>query len=60
MQSLFATVTNVNFDPERLEELIRMAEAMTAKLGGSKSLNPFTFRRRQGRCVAALDAFYSV
>ncbi len=36
MQSLFATVTNVNFDPERLEELIRMAEAVTAKLGGTK------------------------
>lgn len=36
MQSLFATVTNVNFDPERLEELIRMTEAMNAKLGGAK------------------------
>ena len=36
MQSLFATVTNVNFDPERLAELIRMTEAMNAKMGGSK------------------------
>ena len=36
MQSLFATVTNVNFDPDRLAELIRMAEANTAKLGGKK------------------------
>jgi hydroxylamine reductase len=40
MQSLFATVTNVNFDPDRLAELIRMTEANTAKLGGAKTFNP--------------------
>ena len=39
MQTLFATVTNVNFDPDRLAELIRMAEANTAKLGGVKGFD---------------------
>ena len=40
MQGLFATVTNVNFDPERIEELRRMAEGTKAKLGGAEDFNP--------------------
>jgi len=39
MQGLFATVTNVNFDPARIDELKKMAEAMTLKLGGAKEYN---------------------
>ncbi len=35
MQGLFATVTNVNFDPARIDELKKMAETMTLKLGGA-------------------------
>jgi len=42
MQSLFATVTNVNFDPARLDELKKMADGMTIKLGGGKEFNPGT------------------
>ena len=40
MQSLFATVTNVNFDPARLDELKKMADGMSVKLGGGKDFNP--------------------
>jgi hydroxylamine reductase len=40
MQGLFATVTNVNFDSERIEELRRMAEGTKAKLGGAEDFNP--------------------
>ena len=39
MQGLFATVTNVNFDPARIDELKKMAETMTLKLGGAKEYN---------------------
>jgi hydroxylamine reductase len=39
MQGLFATVTNVNFDPDRIDELKRMAETMTLKLGVKKEFN---------------------
>jgi hydroxylamine reductase len=35
MQGLFATVTNVNFDPRRIEELISQVQAEKAKLGGA-------------------------
>ncbi len=35
MQALFATVTNVNFDPERIGELIKLTQMETAKLGGA-------------------------
>ncbi len=40
MQGLFATVTNVNFDPERLDELKKMAEGTKAKLGGAEDFDP--------------------
>jgi len=39
MQGLFATVTNVNFDAARIDELKKMAETMTLKLGGAKEYN---------------------
>jgi hydroxylamine reductase len=35
MQGLFATVTNVNFDPRRIEELISQVRAEKARLGGA-------------------------
>jgi hydroxylamine reductase len=35
MQGLFATVTNVNFDPARIRELIRKVQAEKARLGGA-------------------------
>jgi hydroxylamine reductase len=40
MQGLFATVTNVNFDPARLDELKKMAEEIKTKLGGAKDFHP--------------------
>ena len=40
MQGLFATVTNVNFDPNRLDELKKMAEGTKAKLGGAEDFDP--------------------
>lgn len=40
MQGLFATVTNVNFDPKRIEELKTQVEAEKAKLGGAADYNP--------------------
>ncbi|NPV92696.1 MAG: hydroxylamine reductase [Firmicutes bacterium] len=35
MQGLFATLTNVNFDPARIDELKQQVQAATAKLGGA-------------------------
>lgn len=35
MQGLFATVTNVNFDAARIEELTTLVKDQTAKLGGA-------------------------
>jgi hydroxylamine reductase len=40
MQGLFATVTNVNFDPARIDELIREARAEKEKLGGAEDFDP--------------------
>jgi hydroxylamine reductase len=40
MQGLFATVTNVNFDPARIDELKKMAEDTKKKLGGSVDFDP--------------------
>ena len=42
MQGLFTTVTNVNFDPARLDELKKMVENMKIKLGGAKDFDPAT------------------
>jgi hydroxylamine reductase len=42
MQGLFATVTNVNFDPVRLDELKKMVESKKLKLGGAKDFDPTT------------------
>ena len=42
MQGLFTTVTNVNFDPARLDELKKMVESMKVKLGGAKDFDPAT------------------
>jgi hydroxylamine reductase len=39
MQSLFATLTNVNFDPERIDDLIHQTGDEKAKLGGAENLN---------------------
>ncbi|NLC62962.1 MAG: hydroxylamine reductase [Thermoanaerobacterales bacterium] len=38
MQSLFATVTNVNFDEDRIDEMIRLVNSETDKLGGAKEM----------------------
>jgi len=38
MQSLFATVTNVNFDEARIDELIAKVQAEKAKLGGAEDM----------------------
>jgi len=40
MQGLFATITNVNFDPERIDELRARVEAEKEKLGGAKDFDP--------------------
>lgn len=39
MQGLFATVTNVNFDRSRIDELIQAVRAETEKLGGSHNFS---------------------
>jgi hydroxylamine reductase len=36
MQGLFATVTNVNFDPDRIDELIKLVEEEKEKLGSAE------------------------
>ena len=38
MQALFATVTNVNFDAARIDELIAEVQAEKAKLGGAEDM----------------------
>ncbi|MFC2016147.1 hydroxylamine reductase [Chloroflexota bacterium] len=40
MQGLFATLTNVNFDPERIEELRQRVEVEKIKLGGAEDFDP--------------------
>jgi hydroxylamine reductase len=40
MQGLFATLTNVNFDPERIDELKMRIETEKGKLGGGKDYDP--------------------
>jgi hydroxylamine reductase len=42
MQGLFATVTNVNFAPSRLDEFKKMVEKTKGKLGGAKDFDPDT------------------
>lgn len=39
MQGLFTTVTNVNFDPERLDELTSSVHQVTVALGGAPDLD---------------------
>jgi hydroxylamine reductase len=40
MQGLFATLTNVNFDPVRIDELKTLAAAEKKKLGGAEDFDP--------------------
>ena len=40
MEGLFATLTNVNFDPARLDELKRQVKLEKTKLGGAPDYNP--------------------
>jgi len=40
MQGLFATLTNVNFDPDRIDEMKQQAEAEKTKLGGAGDFDP--------------------
>ena len=40
MQGLFATVTNVNFDPARVDAMIAQAKAAVARLGGAPAYDP--------------------
>src|SRR5450830_1619046 len=42
MQGLFATITNVNFDGERIDELSSLLQSEKAKLGGAADLEPGT------------------
>jgi hydroxylamine reductase len=42
MQGLFATITNVNFDSERIDELTSLLQAEKAALGGAADLEPAT------------------
>ncbi|MDD5555719.1 MAG: hydroxylamine reductase [bacterium] len=39
VRALFSTITNVNFDPDRLEELIREAAAVKARLRGAAGIS---------------------
>ena len=40
MQGLFATITNVNFDIRRLDDLVRQVEAEKNSLGGAENFDP--------------------
>jgi len=40
MQGLFSTLTNVNFDPQRIGELKTRAETEKGKLGGAEDFDP--------------------
>jgi hydroxylamine reductase len=40
MQGLFATLTNVNYDPVRFEEMKKLVEAEKTKLGGAEDFDP--------------------
>lgn len=40
MKGLFATLTNVNFDPARIDDLKQQVEAEKTKLGGAEDFNP--------------------
>lgn len=40
MQGLFATVTNVNFDPRRIDEFAKLAESEKKKYGYAENLAP--------------------
>ncbi len=40
MQGLFATITNVNFDGKRIDELTKLVQAEKEKLGGAEDLEP--------------------
>ncbi len=42
MQGLVATLTNVNFDPNRIDELKHRVEAEKTKLGGAEDFDPDT------------------
>jgi hydroxylamine reductase len=42
LQALFATVTNVNFDPARIDEIKALITAEKEKLGGGQDLAPAT------------------
>lgn len=42
MQGLFATLTNVNFDGDRIDKLKQQVEAEKANLGGAKDFDPDT------------------
>jgi len=42
MQGLFATLTNVNFDGERIDELKDLVETEKVELGGAENLDPDT------------------
>ncbi len=42
MQGLFTTITNVNFDGERIDELKRLVEKEKERLGGALDFNPDT------------------
>jgi hydroxylamine reductase len=42
MQGLFSTLTNVNFDPVRIEEFRQQAEIEKLQLGGAEDFNPDT------------------
>ncbi len=42
MQSLFATLTNVDFDPVRIDEFREQVEREKQKLGGAEDFNPDT------------------
>lgn len=40
IQGLFATITNVNFDSQRIDELIDQVKAVKGEQGGGENLNP--------------------
>ena len=40
MQGLFSTLTNVNFDPDRIDNLKQQAQTEKTKLGGAQDVNP--------------------
>ena len=55
LQALFTTVTNVDFDPKRLQEWVDKGEAFLKKHGGPRPKTPLSERVAKSKDVAGLQ-----